>query len=114
MKEEDLIRKITEGKPNPFKVPEDYFDNFTERLMSQLPQQEEKKKTSNVRPLWRWAAAVAVVAAAGIASYMAAPDNDLVASDTNTELIYEQYSNDALDYAMLDNQDIEMFLTEAQ
>ncbi len=113
MREEDLIRKLTEGKQNPFQVPEGYFDNFTEQLMAQLPKQE-KKKASKIHHLWRWAAAVAVVAGAALAVHTVSPDKVMTAQETEVEQYSEQYSNDALDYAMLNNQDIEMYLTEAQ
>ena len=41
MKEEDFIRKkYCSG--NPFKVPEEYFEQFTSELMSKLPEKEMK------------------------------------------------------------------------
>ena len=30
------------GKENPFRVPEGYFDQLTERVMSQLPEREQQ------------------------------------------------------------------------
>ncbi len=47
---------------NPFKVPENYFENFNAEIMSKLPE----KKTEGVKivPLWKkaipWTAAAAV------------------------------------------------------
>ncbi len=39
MKEEDnLYKKV--GKENPFKVPEGYFEDFSRKLMEQLPDKE--------------------------------------------------------------------------
>lgn len=50
-------------KNNPFRVPENYFQNFNEEIMNQLP---EKKVQKKIVPLWRsagkWVAAAAVVA----------------------------------------------------
>ncbi len=38
------------GKANPFRVPAGYFENFSENLMSQLPEKENKE--SQVISLW--------------------------------------------------------------
>lgn len=35
----------------PFKVPENYFENFNNRIMDQLPSKEEPK--AKIVPLWR-------------------------------------------------------------
>lgn len=50
------------GKENPFKVPERYFENFSENLMSQLPEKESKEPQvislwERVRP-WMYMAAM--------------------------------------------------------
>ncbi|MBD8347447.1 MULTISPECIES: hypothetical protein [unclassified Dysgonomonas] len=49
-------------KNSPFRVPENYFQNFNEEIMNNLP---EKKKQKKIVPLWRsvgkWVAAAAVV-----------------------------------------------------
>jgi len=52
------------GKVNPFRVPAGYFENFTENIMSQLPEKENKKP--QVISLWErvrpWAYMAATVA----------------------------------------------------
>lgn len=54
-------------KNNPFRVPENYFQNFNEEIMNKLPEKKEQKK---VVPLWRslgkWVAAAAVVSGIAI------------------------------------------------
>lgn len=49
-------------KNNPFKVPENYFQDFNNEIMSNLP---EKKKLKKTVPLWRsvgkWVASAAVI-----------------------------------------------------
>lgn len=49
-------------KNNPFRVPENYFQNFNEEIMNKLPEKREQKK---IVPLWKsvgkWVAAAAVV-----------------------------------------------------
>ena len=37
-KEENILRKV--GTQNPFRVPEHYFEDFTQELMSKLPEKE--------------------------------------------------------------------------
>lgn len=58
MKEEDFIRKKY-GSGNPFKVPEEYFEQFTSELMSKLPEKEMKpvlsmpsRRRTRIRTLW--------------------------------------------------------------
>ena len=50
MKEEqDILRKI--GTKNPFHVPEGYFENFTQELMSKLPEKDSYIPESEIN-LW--------------------------------------------------------------
>lgn len=109
--EEAIIRKITEGKKSPYCVPEDYFEQFTGRLMARLPRQRTRRPTLLQR-VWRYAAVVAVVAATGAAFYTLRPSGT-GAEDTRHEAYQEEYINDALDYAMLNNTEIALYLTEA-
>ena len=37
-KEDNILRKV--GTSNPFRVPENYFENFTQELMNKLPEKE--------------------------------------------------------------------------
>ena len=37
-KEDNILRKV--GTKNPFRVPENYFEDFTQELMSKLPEKE--------------------------------------------------------------------------
>lgn len=47
---------------NPFKVPENYFENFNSSIMEKLPEKESKK--AKIVPLWKkvlpWTAAAAI------------------------------------------------------
>ncbi|MBK5721616.1 hypothetical protein JGH11_12115 [Dysgonomonas sp. Marseille-P4677] len=49
-------------KKNPFKVPENYFENFNAEIMSKLPEKQIQKR--KIVPLWKkvvpWTAAAAV------------------------------------------------------
>ncbi|MDU1889241.1 MAG: hypothetical protein E6767_01005 [Dysgonomonas sp.] len=38
-------------KKSPFRVPENYFEDFSAQIMNKLPEKEEKK--ARIVPLWR-------------------------------------------------------------
>lgn len=52
-------------RENPFKVPENYFEQFNAGIMEQLPKKESHQRES-IRPLWKkvvsWSAVAAVAA----------------------------------------------------
>lgn len=134
MKEEDFILKQF-GKEDGFKVPEGYFAGLTERVMQQIPsQQEESCHRMKVLPLhrrilryWSVAAAVAIVFTVGglwhylrvertnseILAEMPVPDKvqDTVVSPDDEELLLLE---EILDYAMVENSEIAYYLTENQ
>ncbi len=107
MKEEKLIRNLTEGKGNPFRVPNGYFDSFTDRMIAQLPAAPRHRLMPR---LWPYAAAMVVAVGLGTAYYAVHSHADV---DSTYELYAGDYENQALDYALVGNQDIETFLTEA-
>lgn len=47
-------------KINPFRVPENYFDNFNTEIMNVLPEKEAPKKAPLRRKILLWVAAAAV------------------------------------------------------
>ncbi len=112
MKDEDIIRKMTEGAKNPFVVPEGYFDGFTARLMAtRLPAAQRRPRRILPR-IWRYAAALFVVLGAGTVLLFSSRSNRLAEND-GAEQYQEEYINDALDYALVSNSNIELYLTEA-
>lgn len=126
MREEDIIRKKF-GKNEPFTVPENYFADFAERLMNELPEKNapvENKPAAKVRHLRYWLATAAVlcsVAVTGAWVYLrqASASRTPVASvavehDLNVAPETESvYMEDMLDYAMVDNSEIAMYLMGA-
>ena len=118
------------GQVNPFRVPDGYFDQLTERVMSQLPEREQtaehvslsssrpKSRLVALRP-WMYAAACTVAAVfMGVALYfhqtkeeqtLANADVNASASTTNTE---SQYIDEYAEYVMLDNTEIYAYLAE--
>ena len=100
------------GQVNPFRVPDGYFDQLTERVMSQLPEREqtaEHVSLSSSRPKSRlvalrpWMYAAACTVAAVFANV------NVAASTTNTE---SQYIDEYADYVMLDNAEIYAYLAD--
>ncbi len=124
MSEEDLIRKNSERMDNPFKVPEGYFDSFNKRLKKRLPHQQKRGLD---RYLWRIAAMVTIVLGVGFTLQFIlttnktdapTPQHSLIAQATtennaNYELYPDEYADEAIDYAMLDNEEIELYLTQS-
>ncbi len=111
MKEEKLIHKLTESKGMPFRVPEGYFESFTDRMMAQLPEVPQHR---SIPRLWRYvAAAVMVFAVTGSAYYFAQSNTTSDADTSNYELYSNNYDDQLLDYTLMNNNDIENFLTEA-
>ncbi len=111
MKEEDIIKQMTEGRENPFRVPDGYFEGFTSRMMSQLPVAEQKPK--RLTYLWRYAAVLVVACGVGLTFLLTNRTNDNLAEGEASEEYQEDYINDALDYALIGNTNIEIYLTEA-
>lgn len=126
MNEEEIIKKKF-GCENPFKVPEGYFEQLTSNIMSQLPESQKVKprniRKSSVRQ-WRirligYAAAACVCGAMlfGVSSLMHrhhlnAPATTSQPTATQYAVNEEEYINDALDYAMVSNQEIALYLTD--
>ena len=94
---------------NPFKVPEGYFDTLPDTIMERIRKGESKRR---VVPLWpRLAIAATItglIATTGLLAYYAAePDAPTVA------VAEGEYDQDELDWAMIDNTEIELYLAEA-
>jgi len=121
MKKEDILHKMTEGKPNPFRTPEGYFDQFTSRLMEQLPEPEKKEEKpvilTFIPRVWRYAAVAIVAVGLGGAIYWGQnkPKENLASTSSGIQYEYtEEYIEDALDYAMINSNDISEYLTSAE
>ena len=106
MTEEQKLRNIAPAG-NPFRVPEGYFETLTQRTMDNIRRQESRKR----RTVWfRWSAAAAIagiIATAGFFALEGRTGEMPVAENENT------VTTEELEYAMIDNSDIEYYLTEA-
>ena len=118
MIEEDIIRKHDSGR-NPFRTPEGYFENFTDRLMQRIAEEEKAHvKVVPMKPrkrLMRWAVAAAIVGIFVVAgTYIYKHQSPLAPQTDFAEFAYnEDNLEDILDYEMLDNNQIAYYLTEA-
>ena len=92
------------AKRNPFRVPEGYFESFADRVMEQLPPQQQKAKRTLLRP-WMYAAACLVVAVFCIAVYFSRVDTPAT-SEMPQMAVTDTYMDEAADYVMIDNTDI--------
>jgi hypothetical protein len=82
--------------------------------MERIRQEESKSQratgTPKVMPLWkRWAVAAAVVGVVAVASVGLFQTQDSLLADNEPESFYD---DEMLEYAMLDNVDIEYYLTQ--
>ena len=106
MTEEQKLRKIAPAG-NPFRVPEGYFETLTQRTMDNIRKQERH----NRRTVWfRWSAAAAVAGIIATAGFFALDNNTQEMQFAENE---SAVTSEELDYAMIDNRDIEYYLTEA-
>lgn len=123
MKEEEIIRKYSKGA-NPFRTPDGYFDSFNERLMQRIAQNESEGSQAKVVSIGQRRrrrisyAAAAVVAGLCIAagSYLwtrETASTEQMLSATAIDMNNDDYIDAALDYEMINNQQIASYLTEA-
>ena len=120
MKEEDyILRKV--GKDNHFQTPEGYFDNLTARIMENIPAEETKiisiapKKRSHWMQ-WSGLVAACMVGAIVCVNVFNKSNHDdssqLMSKMTTVETSYEEsYQEDALNYAMVDYNDVYNYLS---
>ncbi|NDW19370.1 hypothetical protein D0T53_10665 [Dysgonomonas sp. 216] len=100
------------NKKAPFKVPENYFDNFQKELLDKIPKERRSKV---IVPLWKkimpWVAVAAVMG--GIIFYANIQDND---SEVNLQLtnvgLNQKVLGDQSVYASADDEDFYLFLED--
>ena len=125
---EDIIREKA-GKENCFRVPDGYFDDFTNRMMAKLPAEDvatmkvEVKttatKTQRRKSLWQPLVACAACLAAAIFSVViimkdGEEDAQALANRHQEETFStsDEYVDEIADFAMMDNADIYACLDE--
>lgn len=112
---EEEILKEKLGNRNPFTVPEGYFDHLADRVMQQLP---AERKPAVVRSIMPWLYAVACVAILIMSVLFVSHQSNLpsqqtaVNATTQMETLSDNYIDDMADYAMMDNEDIYLYLAD--
>ena len=116
-KEDNILRKA--GTGNPFRVPEHYFDNFTEELMSKLPEKEplpfstEPTLWERVKP-WVYMAAMFCGIMLSVRIFVGEPQKDEFSiSQAEAEMLPEEEWENFVRRAFDDNYETYQFLTEA-
>ena len=120
---EKALREMTSsanGK-NPFLVPEGYFDNLPDRVMSHIREEGQHsilKRRHKSRFFIRLTAAAVLTGFFSLAGLMIYEQSHPLSNQQEgsplTSLQEIEYTDELLDYAMLDNNDIEYYLTEAE
>ena len=115
-KEDDRLRKA--GTGNPFRVPEHYFDNFTEELMGKLPEKEplpfsaEPTLWDRVKP-WIYMAAMFCGIMLSVRIFVGEPQKDEFSiSQAEAEMLPEEEWENFVRRAFDDNYETYQFLTE--
>ena len=116
--EEEVMTDGRFGRENPFRVPDGYFDQLTQQVMSRLPErtahdeQPAQARRAALRPLLYAAASVVVAVVIGVTTYFQLRPQDEESMTAGTEHVGGSYIDEAADYAMLDNMDIYACLSD--
>ena len=108
-----------------FKVPEGYFDTLADRIMANIPESPKQKKQKKAKIIslntrLKYAVAAAIVGAVigGTTIRLYQQGTKIANLNTNTEMTNnsetysDEYVNDYIDYAMVDDNDIYEYLSE--
>jgi|SRR5574344_379103 hypothetical protein len=109
MKEEDNILNRC-GNRRPFAVPEGYFENLTESIMSSLPEKDTKQRTLVMTPWTRFRPIVyAAAAIAGIffcieiTNEISTGNNGSETVQTESVVYSDEYIDSFLEETMIDD-----------
>ena len=116
-----------EGGRYPFKVSDEYFDNLTARIMERIPEdtpeEEVSEKNTKLIDIHRnrrrnlWISTISVAASLILIATFAlkftpkpntSPEQ---AEDMKAEYTTENYNEDLMQYAMVDNMDVYYYLS---
>ena len=103
--EELILRQLTMGR-NPYQAPQGYIDTLPGMVMQKVKTRHKR------RTAMRWAVAAVMTGCIATAGFLLHQQDLQEAS--YPELAHTQYIDDALDYSMIGNIEIEYYLTEAE
>ena len=115
--EEKILQKI--GKKNPFTVPENYFENFTQELMDKLPAKEAVLQTEaptlwqRVKP-WLYMTAMFCGIMLSVRIFVGKPQQEeFPISQAEAEMLPDEEWENFMRRAFTDNYETYQFLTNA-
>ena len=117
-KEDNILRKA--GTSNPFRVPDHYFENFTQELMNKLPEKEpmplmsEPTLWERVKP-WLYMTAMFCGIMLSVKVFVGVPQKDEfpAISQTEVERLPDEDWEIMIDCIMMDDYTLYQYLTDA-
>mgnify|MGYP003481920758 FL=1 len=117
-KEDNILRKA--GTSNPFRVPDHYFENFTQELMNKLPEKEpmplmsEPTLWERVKP-WLYMTAMFCGIMLSVKVFVGVPPKDEfpAISQTEVERLPDEDWEIMIDRIMMDDYTLYQYLTDA-
>lgn len=117
-KEDNLLRKV--GTGNPFRVPDQYFEDFTQELMNKLPEKEpmtsmpEITLWQHVKP-WIYMTAMFCGIMLSVKIFVGNPSKDEfpTISQTEVENLPDEDLEIMIDRIMMDDYTLYQYLTDA-
>ena len=117
-KEDNILRKV--GTSNPFRIPDHYFEDFTQELMNKLPEKEpmplmsEPTLWQRVKP-WIYMTAMFCGIMLSVRVFVGEPQKDEfpAISQIEAENITDEDWEIMIDYIMMDDYSLYQYLTNA-
>lgn len=117
-KEDNILKKA--GTSNPFRVPDHYFEDFTQELMSKLPEKEsmplmpEPTLWQRVKP-WIYMTAMFCGIMLSVRVFVGEPQKDEfpAISQIEAENLTDEDWEIMIDYIMMDDYSLYQYLTNA-
>ena len=117
-RENNILRKA--GTRNPFKVPEGYFEGFTQELMDHLPEKEmipemqEPTLWQRVKP-WIYMTAMFCGIMLSVRVFVGNPQKDEFSSINDMEMsdVSDEEWNFIIDQSMISGYDLYQFLSDS-
>lgn len=117
-REDNILRKV--GTSNPFRVPDHYFEDFTQELMNKLPEKEpmplmsEPTLWERVKP-WLYMTAMFCGIMLSVKVFVGEPQKDEfpAISQTEVERLPDEDWEIMIDRIMMDDYTLYQYLTDA-